>query len=102
MERRDIRTWTALISAYTHGNCIEKAIDVLILMTENNIRPNQVTMVSLVSFCTESGTLDLGKWIHTFIDKQGIEIDIVLFPSFPLISLSKPSKFYSESGCSEH
>ncbi|KNA03704.1 hypothetical protein SOVF_206570 [Spinacia oleracea] len=78
MERRDIRTWTALISAYTHGNCIEKAIDVLILMTENNIRPNQVTMVSLVSFCTESGTLDLGKWIHMFIDKQGIEIDIVL------------------------
>ncbi|XP_021769813.1 pentatricopeptide repeat-containing protein At1g08070, chloroplastic-like [Chenopodium quinoa] len=78
MERRDIMTWTVLISAYTRGNCIEKAIDLLVLMRESSIKPNQVTMVSLVSFCAESGALDLGKWIHAYIDKQRINRDIVL------------------------
>ncbi|KMS98114.1 hypothetical protein BVRB_4g095600 [Beta vulgaris subsp. vulgaris] len=78
MERRDIMTWTALISAYTRGNCIGEAFDLLVLMRENGVRPNQVTMVSLISCCAESGALDMGKWIHAFMDKQGIEKDTVL------------------------
>jgi len=78
MERRDVMTWTALISAYAKRNCIDEAINLLVLMRNNNIKPNQVTMVSLVSLCGEVSALDLGKWVHAYIDKQGVELDVVL------------------------
>lgn len=78
MERTDVMTWTALISAYAKRNCIDEAVNLLVLMRNSNIKPNQVITVSLVSLCTEVDALDLGKWVHAYIDKQGVELDVVL------------------------
>ncbi|XP_004304769.1 PREDICTED: pentatricopeptide repeat-containing protein At4g18840-like [Fragaria vesca subsp. vesca] len=35
-------------------------------------------MVSLISLCGEVGALDLGKWVHSYINQQRIEVDVVL------------------------
>lgn len=78
MERRDFMTWTALISAYARGQCVDEAIDLLILMRNKGVNPNQVTMVTLLSLCSEAGALDLGKWLHAYIDRYQVELDDVL------------------------
>ncbi|KAL9235148.1 hypothetical protein vseg_009936 [Gypsophila vaccaria] len=76
--KKDVMAWTALISAYAQQKCIGEAIELLVLMKEDGIRPNQVTMASLLSVCADVSSLEIGKWIGTYIDKEGIEVDVVL------------------------
>ncbi|KAL2942659.1 hypothetical protein RDABS01_031009 [Bienertia sinuspersici] len=69
MEKRDIMAWTALLSAYTHGNCIEKAVDVLVLMTEKVkmqnllIKPNDITLIGVLNACSHAGMVSEGKQV---------------------------------------
>ncbi|KAK9690363.1 hypothetical protein RND81_09G122600 [Saponaria officinalis] len=76
--KKDVMAWTALISAYAREKRIGDAVELLGFMKEDGIRPNQVTMVSLLSVCADVSSLEIGKWIHVYIDKEGIEVDVIL------------------------
>ncbi|GMG99584.1 hypothetical protein Nepgr_001424 [Nepenthes gracilis] len=78
MESKDVMAWTAIISSCTKANYIHEAIDHFVKMRNAGVRPNQVTMVSLLSLCAEAAALDIGKWIHACIYNQRIEVDVVL------------------------
>ncbi|KAK8464659.1 hypothetical protein PHAVU_010G046000 [Phaseolus vulgaris] len=75
---KDFMMWSAMISAYAQNNCINEAFDIFIQMTSCGIRPNEITMVSLLRICAKAGSLEMGKWIHSYIDKQGIKEDMIL------------------------
>lgn len=75
---KDLTAWSAMISAYAQANCIDQAFGTFVQMTSCGIRPNEVTMTTLLSVCAKAGALDMGKWIHAYIDKQGIKVDMVL------------------------
>ncbi|KAF9607560.1 hypothetical protein IFM89_036922 [Coptis chinensis] len=47
-------------------------------MQLKGIRADQVTMVSLVLACTHLATLEVGKWLHAYIEKENIKVDVVL------------------------
>ncbi|KAJ6757381.1 PENTATRICOPEPTIDE REPEAT-CONTAINING PROTEIN [Salix koriyanagi] len=70
MKNKDVMTWTAMISAYAQDNCIDHALQLFVQMRDCGVRPNELTMVSLLSLCAENGALDMGKWFHAYIDKQ--------------------------------
>ncbi|KAG5232671.1 pentatricopeptide repeat-containing protein [Salix suchowensis] len=78
MKNKDVMTWTAMISAYAQDNCIDHALQLFVQMRDCGVRPNELTMVSLLSLCAENGALDMGKWFHAYIDKQGVEVDLIL------------------------
>ncbi|OAY42045.1 pentatricopeptide repeat-containing protein At3g12770 [Manihot esculenta] len=78
MENKDVMTWTAMISAYAQARCVDHAFDLFVQMKDRKVIPNEVTMVSLLSLCAEAGALDMGKWIHAYMDKQGVEEDVIL------------------------
>ena len=75
---KDVMMWSAMISAYAQANCTNQACDLFAQMREEGLRPNKVTMVSLISLCAEVGALDLGKWLHFYIKQQGLEVDLIL------------------------
>lgn len=75
---RYLTMWSAMISAYAQANCIDQAFDIFVQMTGCRIRPNEVTMTSLLSLCAKAGALDMGKWVHAYIDRQGIKVDMIL------------------------
>lgn len=78
MKSKDVMIWNAVISAYAQAHCIDKAFELFIHMKVSKVRPNEVTMVGLLSLCTEAGALEMGKWLHTYIEKQGLEVDVIL------------------------
>uniref|UniRef100_A0A7N1A4T4 DYW domain-containing protein n=1 Tax=Kalanchoe fedtschenkoi TaxID=63787 RepID=A0A7N1A4T4_KALFE len=78
LETRDVMTWSAMVTAYAQSDRINEAFDLFIDMRNAGIEPNQVTLTSLLAMCGKAGALDLGKWIHAYIDKEGVEIDIIL------------------------
>ncbi|XP_028198080.1 pentatricopeptide repeat-containing protein At1g11290, chloroplastic-like [Glycine soja] len=75
---KDLMMWSAMISAYAQNNCIDEAFDIFVHMTGCGIRPNERTMVSHLMICAKAGSLEMGKWIHSYIDKQGIKGNIIL------------------------
>ncbi|XP_021888680.1 pentatricopeptide repeat-containing protein At1g08070, chloroplastic-like [Carica papaya] len=77
-KNKDVMIWSVMISAYAQVHSINQAISLFTKMRDSGIRPNQVTMVSLLSVCAEAGALDMGKWIHAYIDRQCVEVDLVL------------------------
>ncbi|RWW19590.1 hypothetical protein GW17_00016331 [Ensete ventricosum] len=44
--------------------------------------PNSFTVAfvlkAVISACAKAGALDLGRWVHAFIDRKGIELDLEL------------------------
>ncbi|KAK5786266.1 pentatricopeptide repeat-containing protein At3g26782, mitochondrial-like [Gossypium arboreum] len=75
---KDVMIWSAMIAAHAQKHCIDQAFDLFVKMMEYGLRPNQVTMTTMLSLCAETGALDMGKWIHTVIDRQAVEMDTIL------------------------
>ncbi|OMO96251.1 hypothetical protein COLO4_15425 [Corchorus olitorius] len=77
IENKDVKAWSAMIAAYAQAHCIDEAFDLFVAMRDVGVRPNKVTMATMLSLCAEAGALDMGKWVHAFIDKQVIEMDMI-------------------------
>ncbi|CAI9107121.1 OLC1v1006409C1 [Oldenlandia corymbosa var. corymbosa] len=71
-------TWNTMITGYVH--CLEyrKAIDLFPEMQAEKVMPTDVTMISLLAACAHLGALEMGDWIHGFIRRKRLRVDVVL------------------------
>ncbi|GKV02961.1 hypothetical protein SLEP1_g15333 [Rubroshorea leprosula] len=59
--KKDVFSWTTMISAYaTHGKA-EQALEVFSAMLESGVAPNKVTFLSVLSACTHAGLVTEGQ-----------------------------------------
>lgn len=70
LEQRDVISWNVMIGGYTHMSCHKEALGLFQRMLQSNIEPTDVTFLSILPACASLGALDLGKWIHAYIDKN--------------------------------
>ncbi|MQM00905.1 hypothetical protein Taro_033645 [Colocasia esculenta] len=75
---KNLVAWSAMISGYARIGMVNEAFGLFREMQEVRISPDEVTMVSVISACAKAGALNLGRWVHAFIDKNGIELDMEL------------------------
>lgn len=78
IQERDLVSWSAVISAFAQSGYSEEALTVFRQMQNENMRPNLVTLVSVLPSCAELSFVKLGKSMHCFAIKDGIETDISL------------------------
>ncbi|KAF3782313.1 Pentatricopeptide repeat-containing protein [Nymphaea thermarum] len=78
MSYKDVMCWTAMISGYARAGDLNRAYNLFVQMQNAKIKPNQVTLASMLSLCANTGALDIGKWVHACIDKHGLKDDIIL------------------------
>lgn len=62
--KKDVVTWNAMIAGYVLCGSHEQALEMFEEMRSVGERPDEVTMLSLLSACTDSGDLDVGQKIH--------------------------------------
>ncbi|KAB2602075.1 pentatricopeptide repeat-containing protein [Pyrus ussuriensis x Pyrus communis] len=67
-----------MISGYAQHGLFKEAVEMFRDMQIGNVRPNYVTLVSVLPAISRLGALELGKWIHLYAGKNGIGIDDVL------------------------
>lgn len=78
MSERDLVSWSTMVSGYVQNGCSNEALVLFKQMQAQNVKADEFTLASVVGACGDMGALDLGKWVHSYIDKEGIDIDIVL------------------------
>ncbi|VVA90505.1 unnamed protein product [Arabis nemorensis] len=69
---KDVVSWNAMISGYAENSNYKVALALLKeMMMMKNVRPDESTMVTVVSACAQSGSIDLGRHLHSLIDEYG-------------------------------
>ncbi|KAF7842436.1 pentatricopeptide repeat-containing protein [Senna tora] len=93
----DLAMWNTLLAAYTRNASFEDAhvsLEVLCAfneMQESQIRPNEVTLVALISACSNLGALSQGIWAHLFVLRNNLVMN--RFVGTALVDM------YSKCGC---
>jgi pentatricopeptide repeat protein len=72
MPERDVISWTAVISGYAQMSRPDEAVSVFRRMQLEDVEPDEIAMVAVLSACAQLGALELGEWIHNYIEKHGL------------------------------
>ncbi|PON78429.1 DYW domain containing protein [Parasponia andersonii] len=70
LKQRNVVSWNVMIGGYTQMSNYKEALALFHLMLRSDIVPNDVTLLGVLPACAHLGALDLGKWIHAYIDKN--------------------------------
>ncbi|KAG9453259.1 hypothetical protein H6P81_006163 [Aristolochia fimbriata] len=76
MGERDIVAWSAMIAAFSQTGHSGEAVHFFREMQRVKLKPNRITMVSILPACAELTDLNFGKSIHAFVIKADIGIDV--------------------------
>ncbi|KAL5782635.1 hypothetical protein ACOSP7_007664 [Xanthoceras sorbifolium] len=76
MVEKDLVSWSAMISGYAESDQPQEALKLFNEMQVLNMKPDQVTMLSVISACAHLGALDQAQWIHLYVDKYGLGGDL--------------------------
>lgn len=75
MPVRNVVSWNSLISGLAHQGEFKDALDMFRKMQSIGVKPDDVTLVGVLNSCANLGLLELGKWVHTYVDRNRIEAD---------------------------
>ncbi|XP_021745230.1 putative pentatricopeptide repeat-containing protein At5g40405 [Chenopodium quinoa] len=93
MPERNVVSWSAMITGYAQMGFFEEALEVFNDMQMNGFRPNHSSLVGALTACAALGAFDQGKWIHAYVDRNRMELDVKLGTA--LVDM------YSKCGCIE-
>lgn len=78
MPQRNVVSWTSLISGYSQGRQFACALKLFSEMMRAKVKPDKMTLATVLSVCAHLGDLHLGKKIHSYIREHNIEVDIYI------------------------
>lgn len=71
-------SWSVMINGYVQVGSFQKALDLFNDMLHSGFHPNRSSIVLALSACGFLGALDQGRWIHTYVDKKKMNLDVIL------------------------
>ncbi|XP_060199256.1 pentatricopeptide repeat-containing protein At5g56310 [Lycium barbarum] len=78
MGEKNVVSWTSMIAGYAQGNQFSQAIGVFGKMMEVGAKPDEVTMLAVLSACAHLGEVELGEWIHSYVIRHGLRRTVSL------------------------
>ncbi|KAK3184788.1 hypothetical protein Dsin_032074 [Dipteronia sinensis] len=73
--KRDVVSWNSMIAGYAQNGQSTMAIDLFKeMIVTKEAKPDEVTMVSVISACGHLGALELGNWAVTFLTENRIKL----------------------------
>lgn len=72
MGPRDVVAWSAMIAGYAQNGRSNEALELFEKMRMENCQPNEVTLVSVLSACGQSGSVEAGERIGSYIESRGL------------------------------
>ncbi|XP_058097972.1 pentatricopeptide repeat-containing protein At1g50270 [Magnolia sinica] len=91
MPLKNAISWSVLIAGYVQSSRFKDALVVFQDMLLEEVVPNQPTFTSVLTACAQLGAIDQGRWVHMYMDKNKLEMNLMLGTA--LIDM------YSKCGC---
>ncbi|KAI4348921.1 hypothetical protein L6164_009585 [Bauhinia variegata] len=71
---KDIVAYSALISGYVQNRQPDEALNIFLEMESKNVKPDEFVLVSLMSACSQLGSLELAQWVDSYVSKSSIDL----------------------------
>ncbi|KAJ7943375.1 Pentatricopeptide repeat-containing protein [Quillaja saponaria] len=78
---KDKGIWGAMISGYVQNNCFKEGLYLFRLMQLTDIVSDEAVLVSILSACAQTGAMDVGIWIHRYLNRHKLPPSIRLSTS---------------------
>ncbi|EEF37442.1 pentatricopeptide repeat-containing protein, putative [Ricinus communis] len=75
LEDRDLVCWNVMIDGYVQHGLANEGLVLFRQMLKDRVRPSEVTVLAVLSACGQIGALESGRWVHSYIQNNGIEIN---------------------------
>ncbi|KAG9458266.1 hypothetical protein H6P81_002774 [Aristolochia fimbriata] len=66
----DSVSWSAMIGGYVKNSRSSEAIGLFRKMQMAGVKPDEITMLNLLSACADVGALEIGRWIARYVDRD--------------------------------
>ncbi|KAL6957391.1 hypothetical protein U1Q18_035126 [Sarracenia purpurea var. burkii] len=82
-DRSMVCCWTSLISGYARAGKLEEVLRLLLSMVKESLRPEDDTMISVLSACSNLEIVEVEKWVRILqefndeVDSQNLGLDWV-------------------------
>ncbi|CAA0808864.1 Pentatricopeptide repeat-containing protein ELI1-chloroplastic [Striga hermonthica] len=67
MDERDVVSWTVIIGGYAQHGSPNEALTLFRKMMRSGLRPNEATMLAVLTACGQVGALESGRWAHSYL-----------------------------------
>jgi pentatricopeptide repeat protein len=78
MSKRDIVSWNSMIAGYAHSVHANEALTLFLQMQLIEVKPDSVTILSVVQACANLAVLQQAMEIHAFTITNGFELDVTV------------------------
>ncbi|XP_042515494.1 pentatricopeptide repeat-containing protein At5g66520-like [Macadamia integrifolia] len=75
---KDKGVWGSMISGYVQNNCFKEGLQMFRLMQSTDLEPDEAIFASVLCACAHLGALDIGIWIHRYVNLIGIPLGVRL------------------------
>lgn len=72
MPEKSVVSWTAMVTGYARMGSNADALHMFHMMQLAGVKPDWISLLSVLPACTQLGALELGKWIHFYAEKNGL------------------------------
>lgn len=78
MPKRDVVSWNSMINGLTQNDCVDEALELFRRMEGKGVKPNDVTVVAVLSACGQKLDVEFGKWLHCYVEENEIQMGLIL------------------------
>ncbi|KAJ8620135.1 hypothetical protein MRB53_028664 [Persea americana] len=79
MPEKDVIAWSAMVSGYVQEERFKEGLSIFNEMQVEGVTANESVLVSVLSACSHLGALDLGRWVHLYVERRfGHELSVNL------------------------
>jgi pentatricopeptide repeat protein len=71
LPKRNAVTWNAMIAGYVHNGYADEPLVIFNQMQLADVRPDRVTVISVIPACAHVKALQQGKYLHSYAIKRG-------------------------------
>ncbi|KAG8363886.1 hypothetical protein BUALT_Bualt19G0069100 [Buddleja alternifolia] len=77
MGEMSVVSWNTMISCLAQNRRYEDALRIFREMWDKGFEPDEATVVTILPVCARLGEVDIGKWIHSYVESSGLYQDFV-------------------------
>ncbi|XP_050204104.1 pentatricopeptide repeat-containing protein At2g29760, chloroplastic [Mercurialis annua] len=78
IEEKDVVSWNSMIKGFVIGSYPEKALELFLMMETESVRPNEITMVGVLSACAKKMDLEFGRLVCHYIERNWANVNLTV------------------------